>query len=128
MRASEMLTAEPMPPAVIEELQNLVSRLSCLRDNFDTLANDFGVLIDQAPMPATPEGETPGLDGLDGLRTEIARINTQVALIEQLHERLFAARSQLFGFGGGEGQATDNPIPNTPGNYPPIKAGNFRTH
>ena len=120
-----MLTAEPMPPAVIEELQSLVSRLSCLRENFDTLANDFGVLIDQPPMPATPEGETPGLDGL---RTEITRINTEIALIEQLHERLFAARSQLFGFGDGKWQATGNPVPNTPGNYPPIQAGDFRTH
>ncbi len=123
-----MLTAEPTPPAVIEELQNLVSRLSCLRENFDTLTNDFGIQLpelDDMPPIVDSHPDTPGLDGL---RTEITRINTQIALIEQLHERLFAARSQLFGFGDGRWQTTTDAKPPVgfPDNYGPVRKGDFR--
>ena len=106
----------------------LVSRLVCLRENFNSLADDFGVRSDKAPMPDTEAGPTENAPGLDVLRTEISRINNQISLIEELHERLFAARAQLFGVGDGRWQSTDTPMPNTPGNFAPVRKGDFRAH
>ncbi|MCK4793323.1 MAG: hypothetical protein KAV87_56865 [Desulfobacteraceae bacterium] len=123
-----MLQTEPMPPAVFAELQMLVKRLECLRENFDTLANDFGVhLPEQVELPATPDSH-PDSPGLDGLRTEICRLNGQVSMIEQLHERLFAARSQLFGLGSAKWE-TQGTIPSDmASNHGPIRQGDFRAH
>ena len=111
----------------------LVKRLVCLRENFNTLADAFGVHNDHSPMTDTEAG-SPDAPGLDALRTEITRINTQICLIEQLYDRLFAARTQLFGFDVGEGQwqTTDTPqsrlMHNTPGNYAEVRKGDFRAH
>ena len=93
-----MLQAEPTAPPVTEELCSINHRLVCLRENFGTLVNDFGVHLDQPDQPDMP-AVAKGAPGLDVLRTEITRINTQIALIEQLYDRLFAARAQLFGVG-----------------------------
>lgn len=116
---------EPMAPPIAEELKMLVKRLVCLRENFNTLADDFGVYIDHPPM-VDDEPSPPDASGLAALRTEITRINIQISLIEQLHERLYAAQAQLFGIGSGKWQTADTPIPNTPGNYAPVRTGDFR--
>jgi len=105
----------------------LVKRLVCLRENFNTLADDFGVHIDHPPMVDDEPGP-PDASGLDVLRTEINRINAQISLIEQLHERLFVAKAQLFGVGDGQWETTDTPMPNTPGNFAPVRTGDFRAH
>ena len=105
----------------------IIGRLNNLRTNLETLGNDFGVhLPEQLEMPK-PDRNPKAL-GLDNLRNAIVEINTQIALIENQHERLYSARAQLFGVGDGQWQTTDAPLPNTPGNYPPVAAGNFRTH
>ncbi len=122
-----MLQAEPMAPTIYSELQTLSIRLAGLRENFETLANDFGVHLDQPDMPPTADAP-PQNPGLDGLRTEITQINTQIALIEQLYDRLFAARTQLFGLAEAGWQETDTPLPHTPGNYGPVRRGDFRAH
>jgi len=127
MRASEMLTAtEPTAPPIAEELDSLVNRLTVLNENFNSLATDFGVHLDSPEMIAS-DGKKIS-PGLDTLRQTITEIKAQISLIEQQHERLFAARTQLFGFGDGQWQAADNPIPNTPGNYAEVRKGDFRTH
>jgi len=113
-----LLQTEPMAPSINEELQLLVKRLLCLRENFATLADDFGIHIDQPPTPAeTAEGH-PGAPGLDALRTSICDINTQISLIEQHYDRLYAARAQLFGVGDGKWHST-NPAPMTDSQCPP---------
>lgn len=105
----------------------IIGRLNNLRTNLETLGNDFGVhLPEQLEMPKPDRN--PKASGLDNLRNAIVEINTQIALIENQHERLYAARAQLFGVGDGQWQTTDAPLPSTPGNYPPVAAGNFRTH
>ncbi len=121
-----MLQAEPMAPPITEELCTINHRLVCLRENFDTLANDFGIHLDQPEMPSVVDGANG--PGLDALRLEVTRINTQIALIEQLYDRLFAARAQLFGVGEGQWQTTNKDDAPIPRNYPPIQAGDFRAH
>ena len=125
-----MLTAEPMPPPIAEELDSLVNRLTVLNENFNSLATDFGVHVDHPKMIA-PDGKKIS-PGLDTLRQAITEINAQILLIEQQHERLFAARTQLFGFGDCKWQTTDTPpaglMPNTPGNYSEVRKGDFRAH
>ncbi len=105
----------------------IIKRLACVCENFASLANDFGVHLTQPEVPRpdrNPEGP-----GLDNLRTAIAEINVQIALIENQHERLYAARAQLFGVGDGQWTtATGPPLPNTPGNYGPIRQGDHRAH
>lgn len=117
-----LLQTEPMAPSINEELQLLVKRLLCLRENFATLADDFGIHIDQPEAPAET-AETaekhPGAPGLDALRTSICDINTQISLIEQHYDRLYAARAQLFGVGDGKWHST-NPAPITDTPYPPF--------
>ena len=125
-----MLQAEPMAPPIAEELDSLVNRLTVLNENFNSLATDFGVHLDHPEMIA-PDG--PKISpGVDTLRKTITEINAQISLIEQQHERLFAARTQLFGFGETQWQTTDTPqarlMPNTPGNYAEVRKGDFRAH
>ena len=123
-----MLQAEPMAPPIAEELSMIDKRLACLRENFNTLANDFGVHLDQPDMPPTTEGP-PDAPGLDALRTRVTQINTQISLIEQLYDRLFAARAQLFGIGESQWETTDEPMPDAPNRgYGPIRKGDFRAH
>lgn len=127
-----MLQAEPMAPSISAELQLLVKRLLGLRENFNTLADDFGVHIDHEPMAETAEGHQ-GAPGLDILRTSICDINTQISLIEQLYDRLYAARAQLFGVGDGKWQDTDTPQTRLMSNdqgplVAPIRKGDFRAH
>ena len=109
--------AEPMAPSIAAELQLLVKRLLGLRENFNTLADDFGVHIDHEPMAETAEGHQ-GAPGLDILRTSICDINTQISLIEQVYDRLYAARAQLFGVGDGKWHTT-SPPPMLNGPCPP---------
>ncbi len=114
-----MLQSEPMAPSIAAELQLLVKRLLGLRENFNTLADDFGVHIDHEPMAETAEGHQ-GAPGLDILRTSICDINTQISLIEQLYDRLYAARAQLFGVGDGKWHTTSPPpMLNDP--YPSVR-------
>lgn len=121
-----MLNTEPMTPAINDELDEIIKRLACLRENFDSLANDFGVHLDHPEMVHPNRTNPPGL-GIDKLRLSITEINAQISLIEQQQERLFAARAQLFGVGDGQWQATDAPVPNTP-DYGPVRTGDFRAH
>ena len=121
-----MLQTEPMTPPITHELDSVVKRLICLKENFNSLSNDFGVTLDHPEM-AHPDRQKTN-PGLDTLRTTITEINAQISLIEQQHERLFAAKAQLFGVGDGQWHATDAPLPNTPGNYGPVREGDFRTH
>jgi len=121
-----MLQAEPMAPPIVEELDAVVKRLECLNEHFNNLATDFGVHLDHPEM-VHPDREKQS-PGLDTLRKTITEINAQISLIEQQHERLFAARTQLFGFGETQWQTTDTPLPNTPGNYAEVRKGDFRTH
>lgn len=105
----------------------IIGRLNNLRANLATLGDDFGVnLPEKIEMP--PVDRNPKLTGLDNLRSAIVEINTQIALVENQHERLYAARAQLFGVGDGQWQTSDAPLPNTPGNYAPVRAGDFRSH
>ena len=118
---------EPMTPPIAEELETIISRLNNLRANLATLGDDFGVhLPEQTELPR-PDRD-PQAPGLTSLRNAITEINTQIALIEQQHERLYAARAQLFGVGDGQWQTSDAPLPSTPGNYGPVRAGDFRSH
>ena len=108
----------------------MVNRLTVLNENFNSLATDFGVHLDH-PEIVAPDGQKIS-PGLDMLRSTITEINAQISLIEQQHERLFAARTQLFGFGDCKWQTTDTPqarpMPNTPGNYSEVRKGDFRAH
>ena len=104
----------------------IIKRLANLRTNLATLGDDFGVHLDQQEVPQPDRN--PQAPGLDNLRNAIVEINTQIALIENQHERLYAARAQLFGVGDGQWHETDAPPPNTPGNYGPVRAGDFRSH
>ena len=117
---------QPMTLAIAEELDLLIKRLTTLNENFTQLSNDFGVTLDHPEM-TRPDRQKSG-PGLDTLRTAITEINAQIALIEQQHERLFAAKAQLFGVGDGQWHETDAPPPNTPGNYGPVRTGDFRSH
>ena len=123
-----MLQAEPMAPPIAEELDSVVNRLTVLNENFNSLATDFGVHLDHPEMVA-PDGQKIS-PGVDTLRKTITEINAQISLIEHHAERLFAARTQLFGFGDGKWQTTDTPtpMPNTPGNYAEVRPGDFRAH
>ncbi len=124
-----MLQTEPTAPPITGELQMLVKRLVCLRENFKTLADDFGVHSDKTPpQDMDTEPGFPDAPGLDALRTEITRINSQVTMIEELHERLWLARTQLFGLDETKWQATSTPMPDTPGNYADVRKGDFRSH
>ena len=125
-----MLNTEPMAPAINDELDEIIKRLACLRENFDSLANDFGVHLDHPEMVHPNCTNPPGL-GIDKLRLSITEINVQIGLIEQQHERLFAARAQLFGVGDGQWQTEIGPVPSlsddTP-KYAPVRTGDFRAH
>ena len=103
-----------------------MNRLTVLNENFNSLATDFGVHLDH-PKLVAPDGQKIS-PGLDMLRSTITEINDQISRIEQQHERLFAARTQLFGFGDSKWQTTDTPMPNTPGNYAEVRKGDFRAH
>ncbi len=117
---------EPIAPPIAEELEMIIKRLANLHTNAATMANDFGAHPHQ-PEASRPD-RIPEGSGLDHLRNAIKEINTQIALVETQHEHLYAARAELFGVGDGLWRETDAPLPNTPGNYPPVAAGNFRTH
>jgi len=115
---------EPMQLPIVEELDSVAIRLSNLNENFNSLATDFGVHLDHPEMVHLDRAKQS--PGLETLRTAITEINAQISLLEQHHEGLFAARTQLFGFGDSQWQATDTPLPDTPGNYAEVRKGDFR--
>jgi len=117
-----MLQTEPTQPHIAESLENIIKRLMSVRENLSCLANEFGIHLDHPEMPHPDRERT--LPGLDQLRLAITEINTQIAYIEQEHDRLYAARAQLFGIGDGKWQECDMPNPG-PG---PIQQGNWRNH
>ncbi len=113
-----MLQTAPSLPHVTEELDMIVKRLVTLRERFADLANDFGVHMDHPEMPNPVDEGTP--PGLGQLRLAIGQMNSQIALIEQEHSRLFQARAELFGITEKWSEG--------PANSGPIQPGNFRSH
>ena len=117
-----MLQTEPTQSHIAESLEMIVKRLMSVRENLAGLADEFGIHLDHPEMPH-PDRDRP-LTGLDQLRLAVTEINTQIAYIEQEHQRLYAARAQLFGIGDGKWRECDAPKVG----QGPIQQGNWGTH
>lgn len=126
-----MLQVEPMASSINGELEQVIKRLEGLRESFTGLADKFGVpLPEQKHAHPNRDPENPQSTGLSELRTAITEINIQIYKLEQERDRLFLAQVELFGVGDDEWHETDVSIdapPHTPGNYGPVRPGDFRT-
>ena len=128
-----MLRVEGNSPCIHGELEQVIKRLHGLRERFGNVLDELGIHMDR-PEHAHPirSAENPRSTGLSELRTAITEINTQIAYLEFEADRLFQAKTELFGVGDGRWHETNVPVETTPQPEPyrgrEVRKGDFGAH